>query len=168
MMTRGHRQEALGRAYVHAIAAQAGILCSRPDPDYGIDLSLRAVEVRDGRHVDTSVQLDLQMKSTTRARLTETAVAYDLEVATYDNLRAPRAGCPRILVVFLMPAEENEWLGQSPHELCLRHCAYWPSLEGFPATLATSRVRVAIPLTNVFSVAAVRDLLQQAAERRRP
>jgi hypothetical protein len=29
-MTREHRQEALSRAYVHAVAAQAGVLWSRP------------------------------------------------------------------------------------------------------------------------------------------
>ena len=49
MMTREHRQEALSRAYVQTIAAQAGVLCSKPDPDYGIDLSLREVEVRGER-----------------------------------------------------------------------------------------------------------------------
>ena len=38
MITRPHRQEALCRAYVQAVAAQAGLICSRPEPDYGIDL----------------------------------------------------------------------------------------------------------------------------------
>jgi len=166
MMTRGHRQEALCRAYVQAIAAQAGVLCSRPEPDYGIDLLLRAVDVRDRSHTDSSVQLDLQLKSTTRANVTEAAVTYDLDVDTYDYLRAATRGCPRILVVLVMPASEEEWLAQSPHELGLRHCAYWLSLEGYPATAATRTIRVAIPLTNVFSVEALRTLLQQAAERR--
>ena len=60
MITRQHRQELLCRAYVHAIAAQAGLLSSRPDPDYGIDLSLRSVAVLGRRHRDTSIQVDLQ------------------------------------------------------------------------------------------------------------
>lgn len=168
MMTRAHRQEALCRAYVQAVAAQAGLLYSRPDPDYGIDLSLRAVEIGQRGHSDSSIQLDLQMKSTTRASVTETAIAYDLDVDGYNYLRAVTTGCPRILVVYVMPAEEEEWLGQSPHELSLRHCAYWLSLEGYPATTSTRTTRVAIPLANVFSVEAVRTLLRQVPTRRRP
>ena len=86
MITRQHRQELLCRAYVHAIAAQAGLLCSRPDPDYGIDLSLRKVAVLGRRHRDTSVQVDLQLRSTTRASVTETEVKLDLDVETYNRL----------------------------------------------------------------------------------
>ena len=166
MMTRGHRQEALSRAYVLAVAAQAGLLSSRPDPDYGIDLSLRAVEIHNRRHADTSVQIDLQLRSTTRASVTETAVTYDLDVDTYNALRTASAGCPRYLVLYVMPEDESEWLSQSPIELCLRHCAYWLSLDGTPATTAVSTIRVAIPLANVFSADALRGLMKQAAQRR--
>ena len=74
MLTKNHRQEALSRAYVQAVAGQAGLICSKPDPDYGIDLSLRLVMMRENRRWDTSVQLDLQLKSTTRANLRETEV----------------------------------------------------------------------------------------------
>ncbi len=106
MITRQHRQELLCRAYVHAIAAQAGLLCSRPEPDYGIDLSLRKVEVQGRRHLDTSVQVDLQLRSTTRASVTGTEVKVDLDVQTYHYLRTQETFCPRILVVLVMPAEE--------------------------------------------------------------
>ena len=166
MMTRGHRQEALCRAYVQAIAARAGLLSSRPEPDYGIDLSLRTVGVHDGHHSDTSFQLDLQLKSTTRANVTESDVRYDLEVDTYEYLRTPDTFCPRILVVLVLPAAEDEWLSQSHNELAIRHCAYWLSLKGYPATTATSTVRLAIPLANAFSMQAVQDLLRRIKERR--
>ncbi len=166
MMTQSHRQEAVSRAYVQAIAAQAGVLCSKPDPDYGIDLSLRAVERRDGRHYDTSVQLDLQLKSSTRATVTEAAVSYDLEVDTYNDLRGVEGSSPRILVLLVLPAAEQDWVSQSPAELTLRRCAYWLSLRGRPATAATSTIRVSIPLLNVFSAEAVRTLLQLVKEKK--
>ena len=166
MITQGHRQEALSRAYVQAVAAQAGVLSSRPDPDYGIDLSLRAVNVDNHRHSDSSVQIDLQLRSTTRGSVTTTGVTYDLAVDTYNYLRKVSAGCPRLLIVYIMPEDEGEWLSQSPDELCLRHCAYWLSVEGAPATPATSTIRISIPLANVFSVDALKALLQQAAQRR--
>jgi hypothetical protein len=164
MMTRNHRQEALCRAYVRTIAAQAGVLCSQPDPDYGIDLSLRAVEIDARRRRDVSVQVDLQLRSTTRANITESAVAYDLDVPTYNNLRVAGA-CPRILVVLVLPDDEKEWVWQSPAELAIRRCAYWLSLEEFPPTTATRSLRTEIPLANVFSAEAVHTLLQQARER---
>jgi len=166
MMTRGHRQEALCRAYVQAVAARAGLLWSKIEPDYGIDLTLRTVTVRDDRRRTGGAQIDLQLKSTTRAAVTETAVAYDLDVSAYDDLRDEGCPCPRILVVLVMPVDESLWFTQTPGELILRHAAYWISLKGRPPTTATRTIRITIPLANLFSVEAVTDLLQRVQERR--
>jgi hypothetical protein len=168
MMTAAHRQEALCRAYVQAIAAQAGLLWARTEQDYGIDLSLRSVAVQANRRRDAGVQIDLQLKSTTRTTVTGTEVLYDLEVRAYDDLRSEACPCPRILVVLVMPVEESDWLRQTTEELCLRNCAYWVSLRGHPARDATRTVRIAIPLANVFSVEAVLGLMQRVGERRNP
>jgi hypothetical protein len=168
MITQNHRQEGLARAYVQAIAAQAGVLCSRPDLDYGIDLSLRAVEIGKRRHYDSSVQIDLQLKSTTRAAMADADVSYDLDAAAYNDLCAPQPACPRLLVLLVLPKDEQDWVSQSAEELLLRRCAYWRSLRGSPVTTATRSVRVAIPLANVFSAAAVRALLHQAREGKGP
>lgn len=166
MMTREHRQEALCRAYVQAVAAQAGVGTSRPTPDYGIDLSLRNIEQRGSRHLDTRLQVDLQLRSTTRFNITETAVSYDLDVRTYDFLRE-KSAIHSLLVVLVLPDEETLWLSQSPDELIVRHCAYWLSLRGVEPVIATSSVRIAIPRVQVFSVQAVRaimDHLQRGEE----
>lgn len=168
MMTRNHRQEALCRAYVRAIAAQAGWICSQPETDYGIDLCLRAVGIEGERRSDVSYAVDLQLKSTTRASLTESEVRYDLEVKTYDLLRQPGENCPRILVVLVMPEDETQWLSQSVEELILRHCAYWICLEGYPSTAARNTIRVTIPRGNVFSVEAIQGPLANLRERKNP
>jgi hypothetical protein len=52
MMTREHRQEALSRAYVRAIAAQVGVTVSEPENDYGIDMQLRAITRLEGQRRD--------------------------------------------------------------------------------------------------------------------
>lgn len=166
MMTREHRQEALCRAYVQAVGALAGMGTSRPEPDYGIDLLLREIAIVDGQHQDTSVQIDLQLRATTRANMTENALTYDLDVNTYNKLRVFSAGSPRILIVLVLPEAESEWLSQSPDQLAIRQCAYWLSLEGAPSSTASRSVRVTIPLENVFSPESVRTLLQRAKERR--
>jgi hypothetical protein len=166
-MTRQHRQDALARAYVHALAALAGVVWSRPQADYEIDLSLRSVELHEGSLDDASWQIDLQIRSTTLANVTSSEVNYDLDVEMYDKLRR-RGGCPRLLVVYIMPEDESEWLEQSLHQLCLRHCAYWLSLEGAAPSSSSGKIRVFLSLTNVFSVEAIRTLLQQAKKRTPP
>lgn len=166
MMTRNHRQEALCRAYVQAVAALAGVGTSKPEPDYGIDLLLREIAILNGQYQDTSVQIDLQLRATTRASMTETALVYDLDVNTYNKLRILSTGSPRILIVQVLPETEDEWLSQSQDQLSIRHCAYWLSLEGAPPTTASHSVRVTIPLENIFSPESVHTLLQRGKERK--
>jgi hypothetical protein len=173
VLTRNHRQEALSRAYVRAIAAQAGVGVSEPESDYGIDMSLHATTLRNERRRDIGPRdigprLDLQLKSTTRAAVGATHLTYDLDVVNYDDLREQIGEGARPLVVLVLPADEAQWLSQSPQELVIRHCAYWLSLKGYPAATATTTVRLPIPLANVFSVEAVRDILQRLRERKDP
>src|SRR5262245_7998967 len=110
MLTRSHRQEALSKAYVRAVAAKAGVICSEPEQDYGIDMCLRAVRMRGDRHADAGGQVDLQLKSTTRAAVEADKIVYDLEMKNYDDLRQGGVNCPRILVVLVLPEDEEQWL----------------------------------------------------------
>lgn len=68
-LPRSHRQEALSHAYVRAVAAEAGVSCGDVVMDYGIDMFLRGIEEVDGEYRDTGPQIDLQLKSTTRAEV---------------------------------------------------------------------------------------------------
>jgi hypothetical protein len=166
VLPRNLRQEALSRAYARAVAAQAGVAVCEPECDFGIDMTLRSLVVRDGRRRDVGPHIDLQLKSTTRANLVDTHLNYDLPVLNYDDLREADPPTSRLLVVLLLPDDESQWLSQSPEELTLRHCAYWMSLVGLPPTASRSTVRVSIPLANIFSPEAVRDMMQQMTERR--
>ncbi len=152
-------QEALSRVYVEAIAAKAGLISSVPNYDYGIDVCLRSVRLRGRRHTDAGGQLDVQLKSTTHATLTETHVVYDLDVKAHDDLREEGDNCPRILVLLVLPKDDADWLAQSEDELAWRRCAYWFSLRGAEATPATTTVRISIPRENVFSVETVQTML---------
>ena len=84
--------------YVQAVAARTGVVPSKPDPDLGIDLSLRAVRQDGNVYQDAGVLLDLQLRSTTRAAERPTQIAYDIDVRTYDFLRTAPPMCPRLLV----------------------------------------------------------------------
>ncbi len=67
-----------------------------------------------------------------------------------------------------MPADEAEWVNQSPDELAIRHYAYWLSLRGYVETSARSTIRIGIPLTSLFSVEAVRAIMQRLREGKTP
>jgi hypothetical protein len=161
MLPRNPRQEALSRAYVRAVAAQAGVLCSAHEQDFGIDMSLRAVEVRGREYWDTGPQFDLQVKSTTQALIRDTSIVHDLEVRAYNILRETVMRRPRILVLLVLPEDENLWLSQSPDELIVRRCAYWTSLRGAEPTTSHTTVRISIPAENLFSVEAIRAIMER-------
>jgi hypothetical protein len=160
VLTRNHRQEALCRAYVQAVAALTGLGTSVPTPDYGIDLCLRLIVRRGDQHLDAGVQTDLQLRSTTLANLSATGVRYDLDVRTYESLRGA-SPVPRLLLVLVLPEEEERWLNLSADELVIRHAAYWMSLRGAAATAATSSIRVTIPRANLFSIEAASALMNR-------
>jgi hypothetical protein len=168
MLPRPLRQESLSKAYVRAIAAKAGLVCVESEYDFGIDMSLRPIREMAGRLSDDTAQINLQIKSTTRATVSDEAILYDLDVKNYEDLRAARENHSDYLVVFVMPADEATWVAQTMDELILRHCAYWLSLNGYPETNSTSTVRVSIPRENIFSAEAVQAMVQQLIERKKP
>jgi Domain of unknown function (DUF4365) len=167
-MTRNQRQEALSRAYVQAVAAQAGFGHTPRQTDYGIDLSLYEIIWRGRRCFESGIILDVQVKSTTRAAKKTTVIGYDLDVKSFDDLRYPGARNPRLLVVVVFPRETARWLSQSEDELVIRHCAYWVTLEGSGPTTRRRSVRVRIPRTNVFSVAGLQALMGRIRQRGKP
>jgi hypothetical protein len=162
MLPRNLRQEALSRAYVRAVAARAGLICGGTENDLGFDLFLRSVEIHGQQLWDGGPQLDVQLKSTTRAEVRETVVAYDLEVRAYNILRQENVNRPRILVILVLPEDESEWLGQTEDALILRHCAYWMSLRGAEPTTAQTTVRIMIPRANISSVQSLQALMDRA------
>jgi hypothetical protein len=80
----------MARAYVLAVVSKAGMNYPFPANDYGIDLYVRTIETTERQYFDAGVQIDFQIKSTTRANLTEDAVYYDLEIKTYNDFRQSR------------------------------------------------------------------------------
>ena len=153
-------QEQLSLVYVRAVTYRAGFRLSFPEKDdHGID---GTIVDPNRRGVD---KVDFQLKSDTDYTLRETAIAYDLRVADYNRLIRDDS-MPRVLVLFLMPENPDEWLAQSADELCLRKCAYWLSLMGEPLSDNAHTQRVFVPLANVFSRDGLHDMFRQLIEER--
>lgn len=165
MITKNHRQEILSWAYVRSIAARCGFVCSVPELDYGIDLTIHDVFREEDAVAESGNKIDAQLKSSSAAVLTDTTVLYDLEVDGYNVLRKSGVLVPRLLVVHVLPADEDDWTVQSEEVLGLRRCAYWLNLLGMPATKNKRTIRLTIPRANVFSVVAL-DRLMECVRRR--
>jgi hypothetical protein len=159
MITTAHRMESLSRAYLQAVAAQAGLNYALFTYDYGIDISLREVERAGPYYVDTGRAIDIQLRSTTGVIEVDAEVRFDLDVRTYDHLRDDRAWVNRVLVLLVLPSEEARWVSQTADALTIQGRAYWLVLRGRPAVENTATVRVTIPRQNVVTPNALRQLL---------
>ena len=139
-------KEQLSVAYIHAVTARVGYELDIKSVDYrGID------GVIENPALSGVNRVDFQLKSSTDYEIRETEIAYDLRVENYNRL-VQEKDIPRVLILFIMPKDDAEWLIQNPDELCLRKCAYWLSLMGEAPSTNTSQKRVSIPKANIFDV----------------
>jgi hypothetical protein len=164
MLPRNQRMELLSRAYVQALAANAGGVCVVPSPDYGIDFSIHQISCVDDRYCDEGSAKDIQLKSTTLSAFREdqNGFQYDLDLKAYNYLRRHPVQTIRLLILFVMPSNESLWLTQDAEGLLLRKCAYYLSLQGKAETKNKQSVRVFVPAQQVLTV----EYLQQRFKER--
>ena len=157
MMDLNAQKEQFSLSYIRAIAAHAGFHVNESIVDRD---SVDGFLISDfGRRP----RIEFQAKATTRLLPRRGILNFPLPVKNYNDLRADTLA-PRILIILLMPQEERQWVNQTDHELCLRHCAYWMSLEGLSDRPNSSSVTVQVPTANVFSSEQLADLMQKAEE----
>ena len=156
LLTGQDREEALSRAYAHAVAAQAGFSTAVYEEDRdGIDLRIQA-----GGNMRPA--LELQLKATINLRLSGNDVYKFRLKSRNHNLLCIPSQTPRLLVVLDLPRDENLWMTVTDDELVLRHRAYWKDLKGAEKTDNPSDITVDIPKENVFDVAALQFLMERS------
>ncbi len=159
------QKEQFSKAYVSAVAAQAGCNMARPDiDDDSIDVLLMAKDLRGC--VRTRAQIDIQLKCTASCSLDKHDISFALPLKNFNDLRVDVI-VPRLLVVVCVPQDCDDWTVQSEHELILRHCAYWYSLFDVAETDNTSTVTVHIPKKNIFSVEFLKTAMHKVANGQR-
>ena len=158
LLTSQGREEALSKAYAHAVAAAAGYTTAWYDYDMsGTDLLIQA-----GGHM--SPALALQLKATVNLRPLRSqdgeVFSFLLKKENHEWLRLP-SQIPRLLVVLDLPRPEVEWITITTEELVLRRCAYWHNLNGAQeVNVATPTVH--IQKSRVFDVPGIRWLMEQS------
>lgn len=167
MITKAHIKEGLSLAYVHAVAARAG-LNVQPSGihDYGVDGTIRHVVIEDGKHFDDGYALDFQLKATVKWDFRDGFVVYDLDADAFNALsrrKRTRRALPCVLLVYCMDADEANWLDVKEDFLISRKCCYWMYVDETP-TVNSGTKRLEIPRNNVFDVSALVKLMSELEE----
>lgn len=153
-----HQKEQYSKAWIQAITSTAGMGLAPPDPDNeSIDWTVYA-RIQDG--YPRSPRLDVQVKCTSSPDIGDGVIRFALSRKNYDDLRADVI-THRILVVVIVPPDPTQWLDQTSERLAMQHCAYWVSLRGKPDSTNDTNITVHVPLTQVFSVNALCDMMRR-------
>lgn len=155
------QKEEFSYAYLYAVSSAAGYSfqkSSRPTDVGGIDIIISGIETE---YYLYPPRLDIQVKSTSMNVASEAFIRYPLRLKNYNELRKSKTLTPRLLIVVLIPEHPDRWIQQSDAELCLRHCAYWMSLQEMPETSNTENVTVYIPRQQIFTVDTLKTLMQR-------
>jgi hypothetical protein len=149
------RMEAYSRAYVHAIAASAGVSTGDITPDInGLDVQFLSPD--DGSYAGYCSHV--QLKSTRDVLPTaDGQKRYNLRHKDYDRLRM-LVKIPRLLVVLEVPGNPDDWLDCGADTLVLKASARWVSLAGAGATnyAPSSKIPIDLPAANIFTPDALR------------
>jgi hypothetical protein len=158
------QKEEFSYAYISAVVSVAGYsfqIAPRPLDLVGVDVTITGLVSPGSRR---RTRLDLQLKCTSQDLLDNEGIRYPLEIKNYNELRNTNLDDdPLLLVVVLVPEKVEDWLQQTETELCLKRCAYWVSLRGQASSTNQSNVTVYLPRQNVFSVDALKTLMQRIA-----
>lgn len=162
LLSENNIKSELSYAYLHAVAARAGLGCHATDrhtDGAGVDAVLRARERFDPSSIYTDFTVDVQLKATSAApSLQGGRLSFWLKRDAYDKLRTTAAAAPRLLVVLFLPEDPEEWLVLSEEALVAKRCAYWVSLYGAPDGAETGST-VYLARENVLDVACLRRLM---------
>ena len=158
-MTENEIKEALSNNYVACIANKVGMKLISWKGEKGVDFKViyslkRTLPNGKTRLMESPYSCDIQMKATTTKSITieNDQIIYNLEAKNYNDLiyRKQIGSTPLILILFILPEDENEWVKVLQDELILSKNAYWyyPTDDENEEVINTSSKTTYIPLKN--------------------
>lgn len=165
-LTSNDVESELSYAYVHAVAAKAGMGCEvsgRHNDNAGVDARLTAWgPFPNGGYLE-EVDLNIQLKATISEPADDgDCYSYFLRgTERYDDLRTTALSTPRILVVLFLPRNPDEWVCLDEEQLSLRRCAYWVSLRGASSSANGTGVTVKIPKRQIFNHISLAEIVRR-------
>lgn len=170
-MTIEQIKEQLSNRFIGILANNKGFVVDKPEVDLGVDYQLKKTTTYTTpqgktRYTYDSRYIDLQLKATTINSIVEeeNTIKYDLEVKSFNDLveRKNNGTAPLILILFVLPDNQTDWVEISNEELKIRKHAYWyvPPV-GAVHTNNQNTVRIEIPKANMLGIDCFITLHQQ-------
>ena len=128
----------LSYAYFHAVASRIGGAVSqtpRLQDNMGVDAILKIRGKFADNPIRTDFTIEIQLKSTSKpVEIGKNGkISFNkLKRETYDLFRSPDRPTQRLVILFCLPENPEDWLHLTEDELILRKCAYWVDLFGAP------------------------------------
>lgn len=163
MLPETHIKERLSLSHIKALCANAGLMCQDFSEDFGMDGCICEVEYNSKRKAYryTGFNLDFQLKATVNAINQDGFFIYDLEVKNYMDLIEKDVGNERILILYILPKDREQWVCTDSEKTILKKAAYWCSLKGSDETPNKNKVRVRIPEANLLTSDVLKDLINK-------
>jgi hypothetical protein len=148
--------EEISKSYLELLANRQGYF-NFNGRDYGTDLLIRKAHfhaVRK-RYLTTGRAIDFQVKSVLEKNITyaPSTINFYLEVKNFDDLvdrkREKGALIPLILIVFILPDSEDEWVTVTPEKLIVKKCAYWFKLDVENPEYSENKTKVVVRIPKV-------------------
>jgi hypothetical protein len=152
------QQEQISLAYLSAVATRAGATSATWNVDKdGVDVTLKR------QHIS----VEFQMKCTFSPIMLADGetYAFDLDMRTYDDLRAPRRSSAGYLGLVVVPRDMNSWLVHDDEKL-LMHCAgYYARIQDLPPVTGQETKRIHLPKKQRIDQAGMDEIFTYAFDR---
>jgi hypothetical protein len=159
----GKQKEQFNKAYVRAIAAQAGLNPSELDvDDDSVDLELTG---RGFKGPVRNPKVQFQLKCTSRDLVTGEVIRFPLSRKNYDDLRGNDVICPRYLAVLLVSDEPAHWVQHHQDHMSMHNACFYVSLRDLPDTANSTTVTIDVPLNQRLTTEALTHLMTLASNR---
>lgn len=156
------QKEQFNIAYMYALGAHAGLNPgSLIVDDDSIDMLFQ------GKGYQAKVrnpQIQLQLKCTSSANVSNGMLRYPLKKKNYDDLRGDDVVVPRYLAVLVVPKNTDDWLIHNDEFMSLYKTCYWYSLRSLPESTNTTSVTVSIPIEQRLTTESLLELMAAASQ----
>lgn len=148
------------KAHICAIASRAGVnLAFEGEFDYGTDGRFTLIaQDENNKCSETGAELCFQLKATTRASINDERVSFIIKTVDYNKLL--KRSSPIMLVLLILPPNENEWGSFLRDEMVLRKRCFWKYLTDKTPKLNKHQITITIPIENVLTPEKVRADLE--------
>lgn len=153
------QQEQVSLAYVAALATKGGYTLGKWEVDKdGVDLSVKRAD---------GLSFELQMKCTYTPKSTaqDSAYSYDLDIPTYDKLRASTRTAVGFLGLVIVPRDIEEWMLHDERELTMRCSGYWAKIQDLPAVANSSTKAIHLPRSQRIDLPGFEEMFAHAHHR---